>query len=544
MSSKAAWKTNHNAKLNHSISYAERLRRANQRPPHKSDTPTIESRSPPEIDKVVNSTRPTTFSSTPMKSTTSFSPPFEDKTDVPLNTPNQSSPSGSQQGSVNVWEERMRQRKFKQSGSSVQSGTQMDAGSNIFVTSPNQRKPDIPSCTNSRDASLDTDPSLDGIPNNNWLQQIYMLNGDEHQVQIARRVMSKSDTNRLESTAGSENKNMGTTCQVPKINPLETEKTNQPWAFLPDDQTYNTVSPQHAVPMPLNQIVKPDGSYAPHRISDPPVATMTGIGPRLSSMNSAYAPKVSTSRIATRGNTSSRAQPNKGYDAFRYHQYSSSMPNSVTMLPYMFVPTVPFTQGIYSNPDEHRLSSNVSKAGSSIEDFSGKDDDGVEARSVGDKSVPYYNTGTPYITHLALSGNSPTPYMVPFQPFMQMPYPGIWPYHAGQPVTPPIPPSLDTSSLLRQLRGQVEFYFSDKNLASDLFLREQMDAEGFVPLRTILGFKRIHAILRYYQRHENSEVSTLQTAIQGSSFLFLDAEKMRVRRASNWQSFVLPKSSK
>lgn len=539
MSNKTAWKTNHDTNSAPSISYAERLRRANQKTIVKSDTPSVASRTPPEFEKAVADAKQRSISTSSLKPTTPASPSLEEKAEAALYTTNQSSSSGSQPGSINVWEERMRQRKFKHTGSSNQSGGQPKADSSGSAISPKRGKSVLSVSSNSKNVNPESDPSLEGIPDNAWLQRIYMLNGGERRAHLTQRTAVKSDTCHSELQARSEDESMCQNFSSQKVGYLDSETTCQPWIFPPDVEATITTSPPQAVAMPLNHIVKSDGSYLPHRISDPPMAAMSGIGPRLPFMNMVYAPKVPTSRNAPRGNASYRAHPNKGYDPFRYHQYSASMPNSATMLPYVLVPAIPMSQGITPNPEEHGPSPDASGTGSSMDDLSGTEDDAGETRSVGDKYVPYHNTGAPYMTHPAFPGSSPTPYMVPFQPFVQMPYPGVWPYYAGQPLSAPIQPAFDTNSLLLQLRGQVEFYFSDENLTSDLFLRKQMDSDGFVQLRTILGFKRIQAMLQGYQGPENSDVSLLQTALQSSSLLSLDADKMRVRRNSNWQSFVL-----
>jgi hypothetical protein len=39
-----------------------------------------------------------------------------------------------------------------------------------------------------------------------------------------------------------------------------------------------------------------------------------------------------------------------------------------------------------------------------------------------------------------------------------------------------------------------EFYFSDRNLSVDKYLRSQMDLEGFVDLATIMKFRRMIAL--------------------------------------------------
>lgn len=470
-----------------------------------------------------------------------MSPPLEEKLESASYTTNQSSSSGSHAGSTNVWEERMKQRKMKQSVISTQTGPSAKSASNGLGTSPNDPKGDVPkpSTTKSQASqSLESDPSLEGIPNNTWLQRIYMLNGGERRQFAGRRASVKSEAHRSESHDESTSPSMGPT-------PSKAETTNQPWTFLPDEQASKSASAPQTVTVPVNHIVKSDGSYAPHRIYDPPLATMSGLGSRSPFMHSNYAPKFLNSRHAARGTSSYRVQPNRGYDSFRYHQYSTSMPNSATMIPYIFVPALPLSQNAnHNNPNEQGPSPDVSRTGSSVDEFSGAEDDGGNHRAFGDANVPCYGSGPPYMAFPAIPGNSPAPYMVPVQPYMQMPYTGMWPYYAGQPVGAPVPPVHDTHSLIQQLKTQVEFYFSDENLASDLFLRQQMDAEGFVQLSTILGFKRVHLILQgslEKNKHpENTDVSLLQSAIRSSSLLSLDAAKMRVRRSSNWQPFVLP----
>lgn len=45
------------------------------------------------------------------------------------------------------------------------------------------------------------------------------------------------------------------------------------------------------------------------------------------------------------------------------------------------------------------------------------------------------------------------------------------------------------------VKYQIEYYFSTENLCKDMFLRKSMDSEGYVPLRTILNFNRMQALL-------------------------------------------------
>lgn len=76
---------------------------------------------------------------------------------------------------------------------------------------------------------------------------------------------------------------------------------------------------------------------------------------------------------------------------------------------------------------------------------------------------------------------------------------------AGSPPNPSvqIPNSskqpVDTPELRATIVRQVEFYFSDANLPSDNFMRKQIskNVDGFLPVATIAGFKRMKQLSRY-----------------------------------------------
>lgn len=50
---------------------------------------------------------------------------------------------------------------------------------------------------------------------------------------------------------------------------------------------------------------------------------------------------------------------------------------------------------------------------------------------------------------------------------------------------------VDPEVLLAQIRYQVEFYFSQQNLNRDTYMQEQMDDEGYIPIKTIANFKQV-----------------------------------------------------
>lgn len=54
----------------------------------------------------------------------------------------------------------------------------------------------------------------------------------------------------------------------------------------------------------------------------------------------------------------------------------------------------------------------------------------------------------------------------------------------------PVPMAAGTN-MKEHLMRQIEYYFSDDNLARDLFMRRNMDAEGYLPVQMIASFNRI-----------------------------------------------------
>ncbi|EYU18076.1 hypothetical protein MIMGU_mgv1a019939mg, partial [Erythranthe guttata] len=51
-----------------------------------------------------------------------------------------------------------------------------------------------------------------------------------------------------------------------------------------------------------------------------------------------------------------------------------------------------------------------------------------------------------------------------------------------------------------QILKQIEYYFSNDNLVKDIFLRQNMDAEGWVPIKLIAGFRKVS--LRTDERYD------------------------------------------
>jgi la-related protein 1 len=94
---------------------------------------------------------------------------------------------------------------------------------------------------------------------------------------------------------------------------------------------------------------------------------------------------------------------------------------------------------------------------------------------------------------------------------------------------------MEPFSLMSMLSMQLEYYFSVDNMCKDMFLRKQMDSQGFVPLNVLASFKRVKSLTEDFEliRHvarqlRNVEYQTGEDNID------------RLRPRDKWQQWVLP----
>ncbi|KAL1918576.1 uncharacterized protein VTP21DRAFT_2598 [Calcarisporiella thermophila] len=87
---------------------------------------------------------------------------------------------------------------------------------------------------------------------------------------------------------------------------------------------------------------------------------------------------------------------------------------------------------------------------------------------------------------------------------------------------------MDAETLKFYIRQQIEYYFSIENLCKDIFLRGQMDSEGFVPLQLLASFNRVKQL--------SAEVSVLSDALQTSQVVEVRGDK--VRRREGWDFWL------
>ncbi|XVF18068.1 hypothetical protein REPUB_Repub10bG0179800 [Reevesia pubescens] len=95
----------------------------------------------------------------------------------------------------------------------------------------------------------------------------------------------------------------------------------------------------------------------------------------------------------------------------------------------------------------------------------------------------------PFGTHMGFPGELASPvYLFPApspESFRAVPFVAQMP-----PVFYPTPEPLD-HQLHARIVNQIDYYFSNENLIKDTFLRQNMDDQGWVPIKLIAGFKKV-----------------------------------------------------
>jgi len=106
----------------------------------------------------------------------------------------------------------------------------------------------------------------------------------------------------------------------------------------------------------------------------------------------------------------------------------------------------------------------------------------------------HYDNHEPYL-NTASSSTSCSDYMdysPDFATFSPV-YPGsefIMPYLGNEYFPAPV----NNTVLITMLRNQIEYYFSEENLAKDFYLRRKMDCEGYLPIHLIASFQRVQTL--------------------------------------------------
>lgn len=99
---------------------------------------------------------------------------------------------------------------------------------------------------------------------------------------------------------------------------------------------------------------------------------------------------------------------------------------------------------------------------------------------------------------------------------------GGYPQYDGYyPVSTPEPPLVTEEDIKMSLVKQIEYYFSDANLAKDYWIRKKMNEDGCLPVATIADFKRVRELTTGVSNRvtfiENSLVDSKDVEVVGKS---------------------------
>ncbi|OWZ06733.1 hypothetical protein PHMEG_00020974 [Phytophthora megakarya] len=93
-------------------------------------------------------------------------------------------------------------------------------------------------------------------------------------------------------------------------------------------------------------------------------------------------------------------------------------------------------------------------------------------------------------------------------------------------------PTPDVKMTAEWAKNQIEFYFTSDNLVRDIFLRQHMDVDGFVPLAFVGSFQAVYSVHQDYE--------SLLEAMKHSDSVELDEQNEKIRLREGWQKWVWP----
>ncbi|XP_038702189.1 la-related protein 1C isoform X2 [Tripterygium wilfordii] len=103
----------------------------------------------------------------------------------------------------------------------------------------------------------------------------------------------------------------------------------------------------------------------------------------------------------------------------------------------------------------------------------------------------------------------------------------------GMPLVAPIPPMFFPTpdpNIYSKIVQQVNYWFSGDNLAKDIYLRKNMDDQGWVSIELIAGFKKVAELTNNIQLILDALRSSTVVEVQGN----------KVRRRNDWERWIMP----
>lgn len=89
---------------------------------------------------------------------------------------------------------------------------------------------------------------------------------------------------------------------------------------------------------------------------------------------------------------------------------------------------------------------------------------------------------------------------------------------------------------LNQLIHQIRYYFSVENLCKDMYLRRQMDEEGFIPISLIKGFSRVKTLSQGIPGVVDYVIEHIDTIEKRK---VADSDDYKIRLKEGWEKWIL-----
>lgn len=105
----------------------------------------------------------------------------------------------------------------------------------------------------------------------------------------------------------------------------------------------------------------------------------------------------------------------------------------------------------------------------------------------------------------------------------------------GVPFIAPMPPVFFPApdpQLHTRIVNQIDYYFSNDNLIKDTYLRQNMDDQGWVPIKLIAGFNKVS--------HLTDNIQLILDAMRSSTVVEVQGDKIRKR--NDWMRWIMPPS--
>ncbi|MBA0787623.1 hypothetical protein Gotri_027454 [Gossypium trilobum] len=93
-------------------------------------------------------------------------------------------------------------------------------------------------------------------------------------------------------------------------------------------------------------------------------------------------------------------------------------------------------------------------------------------------------------------------------------------------------PEPHDNQLHASIVNQIDYYFSNENLIKDTYLRQNMDDQGWVPIKLIAGFKKVLLL--------TDNIQLITDALQSSTVVEVQGDK--VRKQIDWMRWIMPPS--